>query len=96
MSGKIVINISGCSSNSYNFFAIVAYIIIYGKSSKLDDKNRSIFVYGRLIYEYCERRSYFDVGRFVKEFGDEGYREGWCLYYFGCKGLEIYGNCLTL
>lgn len=96
MSGKIVINILGCLLNLYNFFVIVVYIIIYGKLLKLDDKNCLIFVYGCLIYEYCECCLYFDVGCFVKEFGDEGYCEGWCLYYFGCKGLEIYGNCLML
>ncbi len=31
-----------------------------------------------------------------KSFGDEGHREGWCLYHLGCKGPETYGNCSTL
>ncbi len=38
---------------------------------------------------------HFDAGRFAKEFGDEGHREGWCLYHLGCKGPET-GNCSTL
>lgn len=33
---------------------------------------------------------------FCQEFGDEGHREGWCLYHLGCKGPETYGNCSTL
>ncbi|STI72426.1 hydrogenase-2 small chain [Escherichia coli] len=67
-----------------------------GKPPKLDDKNRPTFAYGRLIHEHCERRPHFDAGRFAKEFGDEGHREGWCLYHLGCKGPETYGNCSTL
>lgn len=94
--GKMVINISGCLLNLYNFLVIVVYIIIYGMLLKLDVKNCLIFVYGCLIYEYCECCLYFDVGCFVKEFGDEGYCQGWCFYYFGCKGLEIWGNCFML
>ncbi|MDI4740284.1 hypothetical protein MJN54_33745, partial [Salmonella enterica subsp. enterica serovar Kentucky] len=34
--------------------------------------------------------------RFAKEFGDEGHRQGWCLYHLGCKGPETWGNCSTL
>lgn len=49
-----------------------------------------------MIHEHCERRPHFDAGRFAKEFGDEGHREGWCLYHLGCKGPETYGNCSTL
>ncbi|SUG45774.1 hydrogenase-2 small chain protein [Salmonella enterica subsp. arizonae] len=59
-------------------------------------KNRPTFVYGRLIHEHCERRPHFDAGRFAKEFGDEGHRQGWCLYHLGCKGPETWGNCSTL
>lgn len=62
----------------------------------LDDKNRPLFAYGRLIHEHCERRAHFDAGRFAKAFGDHGHREGWCLYHLGCKGPETHGNCSTL
>lgn len=94
--GKTVINIPGCPPNPHNFLATVAHIITYGKPPKLDDKNRPTFAYGSLIHEHCERRPHFDAGRFAKEFGDEGHREGWCLYHLGCKGPETYGNCSTL
>ncbi len=52
-------------------------------------QNRPTFAYGRLIHEHCERRPHFDAGRFAKEFGDEGHREGWCLYHLGCKGQKL-------
>ncbi|HBO23167.1 MULTISPECIES: hydrogenase 2 small subunit [unclassified Providencia] len=93
---KTVINIPGCPPNPHNFLATVAHLITYNRPPKLDSKNRPMFAYGRLIHEHCERRPHFDAGRFAKEFGDDGHREGWCLYHLGCKGPETYGNCSTL
>lgn len=94
--GKTVINIPGCPPNPHNFLATVAHIITYQRPPALDSKNRPHFAYGRLIHENCERRPHFDAGRFAKQFGDEGHRQGWCLYHLGCKGPETYGNCSTL
>ena len=59
----------------------------------LDQEHRPKFAYGRLIHENCERRPHFDAGRFALEFGDEGHRQGFCLYKLGCKGPETYANC---
>ncbi|MEC5318196.1 hydrogenase 2 small subunit [Brenneria populi subsp. brevivirga] len=94
--GKTVINIPGCPPNPHNFLATVAHIITYQRPPALDAEGRPTFAYGRLIHENCERRPHFDAGRFAKEFGDEGHRQGWCLYHLGCKGPETYGNCPTL
>ena len=91
--GKTVINIPGCPPNAYNFLSTVLYLVTFGKAPDLDDKNRPKFAYGRLIHENCERRPHFDAGRFALEFGDQGHREGWCLYKLGCKGPETYANC---
>ncbi|TBL92874.1 hydrogenase 2 small subunit [Hafnia alvei] len=94
--GKPVINIPGCPPNPHNFLTTVVYYITYGKLPELDSKHRPLFAYERLIHENCERRPHFDAGRFAKEFGDYGHRQGWCLYHLGCKGPETYGNCSTL
>ncbi|MGL5463464.1 MAG: hydrogenase small subunit, partial [Aeromonas veronii] len=94
--GTPIINIPGCPPNPHNFLTTVAYYITYGKLPALDSKKRPLFAYERLIHENCERRPHFDAGRFAKEFGDEGHRQGWCLYHLGCKGPETYGNCSTL
>ncbi|MGL5813243.1 MAG: hydrogenase 2 small subunit [Aeromonas sp.] len=94
--GTPIINIPGCPPNPHNFLTTVAYYITYGKLPVLDAKKRPLFAYERLIHENCERRPHFDAGRFAKEFGDEGHRQGWCLYHLGCKGPETYGNCSTL
>ncbi|MGE5307438.1 MAG: hypothetical protein ACM3KG_00295, partial [Hyphomicrobiales bacterium] len=47
-------------------------------------------------HENCERRPHFDAGRFALEFGDEGHRQGFCLYKLGCKGPETHANCPAL
>lgn len=88
-----VINIPGCPPNPYNFLSTILYIVTFNKLPDLDDKNRPVFAYRRLIHEGCERRPHFDAGRFALEFDDEGHRRGWCLYKLGCKGPVTYNNC---
>jgi len=93
---KPIVNIPGCPPSPYNFLSTVLYYLTLGKLPELDDKGRPKFGYGRLIHEHCERRPHFDAGRFAEQFGDEGHREGYCLYKLGCKGPETYANCPTI
>ena len=92
----LVINIPGCPASPYNFISTVLYLLTFGRPPELDRENRPKFAYGRLIHENCERRPHFDAGRFALEFGDEGHRQGFCLYKIGCKGPETYANCPSL
>jgi hydrogenase small subunit len=94
--GKPVLNIPGCPPNPYNFLTTVVHYLVLGALPELDSKGRPTFAYGRLIHENCERRAHFDAGRFATEFGDEGHRQGWCLYKLGCKGPETYANCPSI
>jgi hydrogenase small subunit len=94
--GKTVVNIPGCPPNPYNFLATVLHYVTFGTLPALDEGNRPKFAYGRLIHENCERRPHFDAGRFALEFGDEGHRQGWCLYKLGCKGPMTYANCPSI
>lgn len=96
VTGTPVVNIPGCPPNPYNFLATVMHFITFSALPELDNKLRPKFAYGRLIHEHCERRAHFDAGRFALEFGDEGHRQGWCLYKLGCKGPETYANCPTI
>lgn len=91
--GKTVVTIPGCPPNPYNFLSTVIYLLTFGKPPELDHLNRPKFAYGRLIHENCERRPHFDAGRFALQFGDEGHRQGFCLYKLGCKGPETKANC---
>jgi len=94
--GRPVLSIPGCPPNPYNFLTTVVHYLVLGKLPELDAKGRPKFAYGRLIHENCERRAHFDAGRFATEFGDDGQRQGWCLYKLGCKGPETYANCPSI
>ncbi|WPL17570.1 Hydrogenase-2 small chain precursor [Thiorhodovibrio winogradskyi] len=88
-----VINLPGCPASPYNILSTVLYYLTLSQLPELDAKGRPKFAYGRLIHENCERRPHFDAGRFAEEYGDDGHRQGWCLYKLGCKGPETYANC---
>ncbi|MBK1649125.1 hydrogenase small subunit [Rhabdochromatium marinum] len=88
-----VINLPGCPASPYNILSTVLYNLTLKQLPELDAQQRPKFAYGRLIHENCERRPHFDAGRFAEEFGDDGHRQGWCLYKLGCKGPETYANC---
>ncbi len=45
------------------------------------------------MHEHCPRRGHFDSGRFAVTFGDDGHRQGYCLYKLGCKGPQTHANC---
>ncbi|MBU0769152.1 MAG: hydrogenase small subunit, partial [Proteobacteria bacterium] len=82
--------------NAYNFLSTVLYFLTFKKLPALDELGRPKFAYGRLIHENCERRPHFDAGRFAEQFGDEGHRQGYCLYKLGCKGPMTHANCPSI
>lgn len=88
-----VINIPGCPMNSENLTATVVHFLTFGSLPPTDGLGRPLFAFGKRIHDNCERRSHFDAGQFVKEWGDYGHRQGWCLYEMGCKGPETFHNC---
>jgi hydrogenase small subunit len=96
ISGVPIINLPGCPMNVDNFTATVVHYLTFGKLPEMDDLGRPLFAYGRRIHDNCERRAHFDRGEFVKEWGDEGHRKGWCLYQMGCKGPIAFHNCPTI
>ena len=90
---KPVVNLPGCPANPYNLLGTVLQFATYGTLPKLDAEGRPVFAYGRTIHEDCPRRPHFDAGRFAEVYGDQGHRDGWCLYKLGCKGPVTYANC---
>ncbi len=91
-----VITLPGCPANPHNLLGTVLQFATFGTLPKLDDKGRPEFAYKRVIHEDCPRRAHFDNGRFAKQFGDAGHRQGWCLYQLGCKGPQTHANCSLL
>jgi len=92
---KTIVNLPGCPPNPYTLLGVVLQFAASGTLPELDEKRRPKFAYDRDIHEHCPRRAHFDAGRFVKQFGDEGHREGWCLYEMGCKGPDTHAGCST-
>ncbi len=95
LTNKPVVNLPGCPPNPYTFLGTVLEFVALGKLPALDQFNRPKFAYDRLIHDHCPRRAHFDAGRFVKVFGDDGHRQGWCLYKMGCKGPATHAGCST-
>jgi hydrogenase small subunit len=91
-----VINLPGCPVNAENITATVVHFLTFGSLPATDSLGRPYFAYGKRIHDNCERRSHFDAGQFVRHWGDEGHRQGWCLYEMGCKGPETFKNCPTI
>jgi hydrogenase small subunit len=88
-----VLNLTGCPMNVENLTATVVHFLTFGGLPATDSIGRPLFAYGERIHDHCERRAHYDAGQFVKQWGDEGHRQGWCLYEMGCKGPETFGNC---
>lgn len=88
-----LVNISGCPPNPINLVGTIVNYLLFGKLPDLDDKNRPLFAYGQTIHDQCPRRSHFENGEFVSQFGSKEAEMGYCLYEMGCKGPETYNNC---
>jgi hydrogenase small subunit len=95
MPKKTIVNLPGCPPNPYTLLGVVLQFAASGKLPELDEERRPKFAYDRQIHDHCPRRPHFDAGRFVKQFGDQGHREGWCLYEMGCKGPDTHAGCST-
>lgn len=91
-----VINLPGCPVNAENITATIVHYLTLGALPNVDNFGRPLFAYGKRIHDNCERRAHFDAGQFVQHWGDEGARNGWCLYEMGCKGPETFHNCPTV
>jgi hydrogenase small subunit len=91
-----VVALPGCPANPYILLGTVLQYAVLGTLPALDDKNRPQFAYKRVIHEDCPRRPHFDAGRFAQVYGDQGHRDGYCLYKLGCKGPATHANCSLL
>ncbi len=96
ISGVPIVNLPGCPMNVDNVTATIVHYLAFGSFPQLDHRKRPLFAYGMRIHDKCERRANFDAGQFVRQWGDEGHRKGWCLYQMGCKGPEAYFNCPSI
>jgi hydrogenase small subunit len=95
MPDKSIINIPGCPPNPYTLLGVLLQYAADGTFPETDNQRRPKFAFDRDIHDQCPRRAHFDAGQFVRQFGDVGHREGWCLYEMGCKGPDTHAGCST-
>ncbi len=93
VSGITLINLPGCPMNGENLTAVIVHFLTFGTLPVTDTFGRPRFAYGKRVHDNCERRAHFDAGQYVRRWGDEGHRLGWCLYEMGCKGPDTFHNC---
>jgi hydrogenase small subunit len=94
--GVPIVNMAGCPANAGNLAALISHYLTYKSLPALDSLGRPLFGYGARVHDACERRAHFDAGQFVERWGDEGHRQGWCLYKMGCKGPATFHNCPSM
>jgi hydrogenase small subunit len=92
---KSIVNIPGCPPNPYTLLGVLLQYAADGTLPEADEQRRPKFAFDRDIHDHCSRRAHFDAGNFVKQYGDKGHREGWCLYEMGCKGPDTHAGCST-
>jgi len=88
-----VIHLPGCPVNPANVVGTLIYYIMFDEIPELDEKRRPKWAYSYRIHDNCERRGHYDLEEFVLEWGDEGAKQGWCLFKMGCKGPYADLNC---
>lgn len=88
-----MINLSACPMNGANLAATLVHYLTFKELPATDALHRPLFAHGDRIHDDCPRRAHYDAGEFVQEWGDEGHRQGWCLYKMGCKGPATNYNC---
>ncbi|MEW6697098.1 MAG: hydrogenase small subunit [Bacillota bacterium] len=82
-----VINVPGCPIHPDWMMGTLAHLVWYGEP-EMDGLNRPIMFYGETIHNLCQRRHFFEQGKFAKQPG-----EPWCMYKIGCKGPSTYADC---
>jgi hydrogenase small subunit len=86
----------GCPANVVNVAATIVYYLLNHALPERLDGDRPKFAFEKELHERCERREHYSAERFVRAWGDEGHRQGWCLREMGCRGPETHHNCPTV
>ena len=88
-----IIKVPGCPPIAEVITGTIVHYLTFGTIPELTNQGRPKAFYQHRIHDNCNRRAFFDAGMFVESFGDEGAKQGWCLYRMGCKGPTTYNAC---
>jgi hydrogenase small subunit len=93
---KPIVNIPGCPAIPEATAGTIAHFVVFGALPELDSLHRPLAFYGKTVHDRCQRRAFYEAGKFAMSFDDEGAKQGWCLYKLGCKGPTTYNACATI
>jgi hydrogenase small subunit len=93
---KVVIRVPGCPPIPEVITGTIVHYWTFGTLPALTEDGRPRAFYEHTIHETCNRRAFFDMGLFVKDFDDEGAKKGWCLYEIGCRGPSTRNACAII
>jgi hydrogenase small subunit len=90
---KTLINLPGCPANVANITATIVHFLTFKQWPPTDGSGRPLAFYGNEIHEECPRHDHYEKDQFVLAWGDQGHRQGWCLFQMGCRGPDTKHNC---
>ncbi len=90
---KPIIRVPGCPPIAEVMTGVLTYILTFDRLPELDRFGRPLVFYQHRLHDKCQRRPFFDAGKFIESWDDEGARNGWCLYKMGCRGPTTYNSC---
>jgi hydrogenase small subunit len=93
---KPVIMVPGCPPIAEVITGTIVHYLTFGTLPELKSDGRPKAFYDNTVHDTCERRHYFNRRQFVREFDDDGARQGWCLYMMGCRGPSTYNACASI
>ena len=88
-----LINLPGCPVNVANLTATFVHYLTFQEWPPTGELGRPLFAYSEEIHDECPRHEHYEHDQFVREWGDAGHRQGWCLFQMGCRGPETDHNC---
>ncbi|MDO5043696.1 MAG: hydrogenase small subunit, partial [Coriobacteriia bacterium] len=91
--GKPIVKVPGCPPIPEVMTNVIMHFALFGELPPMDELGRPLQFYGNRIHDTCYKRPFFDSGKFVEKFDDEGAKKGWCLYKVGCRGPVAYNSC---
>ncbi|HEX6829448.1 MAG TPA: hydrogenase small subunit [Burkholderiales bacterium] len=93
---KALVNVSGCPPIPEVITGTIAYYLVNKALPELDALKRPKVFYGKTVHDCCPRLDHFNAGNFAQSHGDDGAKQGYCLYLLGCKGPETFNSCTTI
>lgn len=93
---KPVIKVPGCPPIAEVITGTIVHFLTFGALPELTADGRPKAFYEHRIHDTCNRRAFFDMGKFVEAFDDEGAKQGWCLFKMGCKGPTTFNSCALI